>query len=603
MKFSFIVMVLSAFLFSYYLKLDAKIKAVDQTLNQSRNEAIVWSFKTGSSVYAKPLILDSVVYIGSLDSIFYALNVLTGAEIWHYQTDNQIYSSAVVSENTLCFESGNRLYGLDLNGGLKWVTPLAAGPVVNRHDEWDDYHSSPKIADGIAYIGSELGQVFGVNLANGSVVFQVQSPEPRSTVETTPVIYNGNVYFGDWTGIFYAYELSTSRMVWKYDTRNDNTYTWVNNIQNEAVIWKNNVLFGGRNCNLYSLNSETGAKNWMYHDPYDMWLLGGPLIINDVLYMGASNQFFIQAFNPVNGEKLWTQNVDGRIFGTPVTDDNYLFFGTGIEYYQRFGAFYVADRISGRLLNRIAFEGQVHSSPAARDGILYFGCTDGHVFAVAREKLLANPLPNTGFVDISDLRVGEIPGNLAACQIQMPICNRGVGADSVTVSFSNLSSMLRKALTLAPRKFILAANDTQSVTIGIDATKLKVGEYMITLKMTSKSNLFIRDQSRVIRFTISAVSEVESGEEKVPDSFSIGQNYPNPFNAWTTIRYSVARNAFINLKVFNALGEEIAVLVNAFKAAGNYRASFDATSLTSGVYFYQYSAGEKNIVRKMSLLR
>lgn len=70
-------------------------------------------------------------------------------------------------------------------------------------------------------------------------------------------------------------------------------------------------------------------------------------------------------------------------------------------------------------------------------------------------------------------------------------------------------------------------------------------------------------------------------------SFFLGQNYPNPFNASTVISYSIAKPAFVVLKAYDALGNEVRTLVSRFQKAGNYEVDFDAKDLSAGVYFYR----------------
>jgi hypothetical protein len=87
------------------------------------------------------------------------------------------------------------------------------------------------------------------------------------------------------------------------------------------------------------------------------------------------------------------------------------------------------------------------------------------------------------------------------------------------------------------------------------------------------------------------------------NSFNLQQNYPNPFNPSTTIYFSIPTEEFVNLKVFNALGQEVANLVNEEKPAGSYSVPFDASTLTSGIYFYKISAGSFAETKKMILMK
>jgi hypothetical protein len=92
-------------------------------------------------------------------------------------------------------------------------------------------------------------------------------------------------------------------------------------------------------------------------------------------------------------------------------------------------------------------------------------------------------------------------------------------------------------------------------------------------------------------------------EENVPDDFYLSQNYPNPFNPATKIEFRIKNLGFVSLKVFNVLGNEIATLVNEEKHVGKYDVNFNATGLSSGMYFYTLKAGSHSETKKMVLLK
>jgi len=92
--------------------------------------------------------------------------------------------------------------------------------------------------------------------------------------------------------------------------------------------------------------------------------------------------------------------------------------------------------------------------------------------------------------------------------------------------------------------------------------------------------------------TILPVTALESEQIELPDNFFLSQNFPNPFNPSTSIRYAVSSLQFINLKVYDLLGNEIATLVNEEKTAGNYEVEFEGDGLASGVYIYQLRSGD-----------
>ncbi|MDQ7816896.1 MAG: two-component regulator propeller domain-containing protein [Melioribacteraceae bacterium] len=89
----------------------------------------------------------------------------------------------------------------------------------------------------------------------------------------------------------------------------------------------------------------------------------------------------------------------------------------------------------------------------------------------------------------------------------------------------------------------------------------------------------------------------------LPADFKLYQNYPNPFNPSTTISFSLPWSQFITLKIYDILGIEISTLVNEEKQPGNYKIKFDGSNLSSGIYYYQISAGQFVETKKFVLLK
>ncbi|MCU7496210.1 MAG: T9SS type A sorting domain-containing protein [Ignavibacteria bacterium] len=98
-------------------------------------------------------------------------------------------------------------------------------------------------------------------------------------------------------------------------------------------------------------------------------------------------------------------------------------------------------------------------------------------------------------------------------------------------------------------------------------------------------------------------SAVEDGKPSVVKDFALAQNYPNPFNPSTTIRYTVPSEGMVSLKVYNLIGKEVAQLVNESQAAGTHSIQFDASKLSSGIYFYELRTGSNVAAKKMILIK
>lgn len=105
-----------------------------------------------------------------------------------------------------------------------------------------------------------------------------------------------------------------------------------------------------------------------------------------------------------------------------------------------------------------------------------------------------------------------------------------------------------------------------------------------------------------LRYNLSIIAGIDNNEN-IPGTYFISQNYPNPFNPSTEIEYQIPKESFVVIKIYDSIGREVRTLVNKDKPAGNYRVTFNATSLSSGVYFYRITAGSYTSVKKMILMK
>jgi hypothetical protein len=109
------------------------------------------------------------------------------------------------------------------------------------------------------------------------------------------------------------------------------------------------------------------------------------------------------------------------------------------------------------------------------------------------------------------------------------------------------------------------------------------------------------DTGWVVMNILPPILNVEN--ENIPQFYELAQNYPNPFNPITRIRYQLPEPAFVTIKVYDVLGNEIESLLRDEKIAGSYEVEFDGSALTSGIYYYRITEGNFSQTKKMILLK
>jgi len=136
-----------------------------------------------------------------------------------------------------------------------------------------------------------------------------------------------------------------------------------------------------------------------------------------------------------------------------------------------------------------------------------------------------------------------------------------------------------------------SASATQTVNLGITDTNQVIAYYTTRPFSTN--------------FPFGTITSAENNNEQNL-TYSLSQNYPNPFNPSTIIKYTLAKPGFVQIKVYNVLGKEIAILVKGIKSVGEYQVEFDVNfykNLSSGIYYYKIEAGEYTDIKKMMLVK
>ena len=177
-------------------------------------------------------------------------------------------------------------------------------------------------------------------------------------------------------------------------------------------------------------------------------------------------------------------------------------------------------------------------------------------------------------------------GNLTGTSMATP---HVAGAVGFMYSVAPLSWI--QAYKLNPGAYALQVK--QKIMLGVDP-KPSLANNTVS---GGRLNLY---NSAVLMQNITAVNNENNG---VPAVFRLYQNYPNPFNPSTVISIDMPKDGYASLKVFNSLGQEVATLIEGDIKAGSYQKVFNASQLSSGIYFYKFVTGGFSEVRKMSLIK
>jgi len=203
-------------------------------------------------------------------------------------------------------------------------------------------------------------------------------------------------------------------------------------------------------------------------------------------------------------------------------------------------------------------------------------------------------------VDNQRVNFGQVEGRTPMLDTTFIVRNIGESEDSIDISIDYVLVSPESAVAVTPTLFALAPGDSQEVTFTLYPPLLAPSYYSAIVWVQSRFGYGQTRYSKVMMFQKLATDVVEAG--KIPNEFELHQNYPNPFNPSTTIRYALPERSHVTLTVFNALGQQVATLVQGEMEAGYHEAVFDAVGLASGVYLYRLTAGAFVETRKLVLV-
>ena len=206
---------------------------------------------------------------------------------------------------------------------------------------------------------------------------------------------------------------------------------------------------------------------------------------------------------------------------------------------------------------------------------------------------------NSGLI-LNYYEPANIPVELASFTVS-------ISGSDVTLNWITASEINNSGFEIERRKF-----DEESATL-TDWTKISFVEGRgTTTEISSYSYIDKNPERGIYNYRIKQIdfdgtfkyyNLNESVNVSQPSNFELMQNYPNPFNPVTNIQYQIAEKQLVTLKIYDVIGNEIAVLINEVKDAGTYNVEFNADRFSSGVYYYTLKAGSFTSTKKMILLK
>jgi outer membrane protein assembly factor BamB len=382
----------------------------------SKHTTLPWKYSTNGKIYANPIIIGETIYIGSMDSVFYALDKESGELIWSVRTNAPIQSTACANEKVVYFKSGNSTYALNQkDGAVIWSYIDTSMQQTGKMDPWDFHSGSPVIYKSLVYFGFQNGRLLGFNIENGNIENEIEYGDTVA-IKSGLLIDGGILYFGGWNGKIYAYNLEKDTLEWIYKTYEQQAYPTFGQVNTQLVIDEDLLYFGSRNPEMQVIDLQTGKKAWSYIEPEGGWISGEALVKEGILYIGGSDNHEMFAFDASTGEKRWTFEFLNNNFSKPLIYKDYLLFTTGDAYnvYGKGngrGYLYALNKDDGTIHQFEQIGGNLYSNILVENGVVYLGNEDGNIYALSLEHFLNDSLSpvEKGYNVLEDIELSPNP--------------------------------------------------------------------------------------------------------------------------------------------------------------------------------------------------
>jgi outer membrane protein assembly factor BamB len=242
------------------------------------------------------------------------------------------------------------LYAVDLRGQLAWTVPTQ-GPV----------QSSPRVAHGHVFFGSDDGNLYAVRLSTGRVQWKWSGGVP---IRSRPLVTGEVIVVGLESGDVVGLDLS-GQMAWRFKAKRA--------VTSSPLEYDGLVFFGSLDWHLYALDITRGWKVWNYRT--NKPIVSSPTFGDGKVYIGSVDGS-LYAIESSSGKERWHFESGGQITSSPAYADGAVYFG-GID-----GKVYSIEAKNGRLRWNFETKGPIPSSPVVHDGTVYVGSMDRFVYAL-----------------------------------------------------------------------------------------------------------------------------------------------------------------------------------------------------------------------------
>lgn len=281
-------------------------------------------------------------------------------------------TSGLTTSASFLVQTNWALFGFNVqsNHYNPYENVLDSSNVSNLTLDWkyttgDTVVSSPAVVNGMAYIGSNDGNIYAFNAATGVLLWSYSTGFGSycHCINSSPSVVKGVVYIGAGDDKLYALNALTGSLIW--------TYTVGDAVQTAVMVVNNVAYFGSNDDNLYAVNATTGVRLWSFTT--GAAVLFAPVVVNGLVYAGSEDNH-LYALNATTGVLQWSVNTVGSIL-TPTVVNGIVYVGASN------GTIYAFNALIGTTIWSFAHGVMINTSPAVAKGIAYFGTDDGIIYA------------------------------------------------------------------------------------------------------------------------------------------------------------------------------------------------------------------------------